>query len=96
MPDHVHFFCRAATATRNTLSGNIQRWKEWTNKRLRKQGLLMQEHLWQPNYFDRLIRKESELEEKRLYMLDNPVRKGLATHPDEWPFRGDLNMYREK
>lgn len=43
--------------------------------------------------FDRLLRSEQEWEEKRLYMLDNPVRAGLCQAVEEWKYKGDLDMF---
>jgi hypothetical protein len=29
-------------------------------------------------------------EAKRLYMVNNPVRAGLVSRPEEWPFHGEI------
>jgi hypothetical protein len=33
MPDHVHFFCRAELGAK-TVPTFMQRWREWTSKRI--------------------------------------------------------------
>jgi len=40
--------------------------------------------IWQDESWDRIVRDQAELDEKLQYMLDNPVRKGLAT--DGWDY----------
>ncbi len=42
--------------------------------------------LWQPSYFDHAVRHEDALRRHALYILGNPVRAGLATELDEYPF----------
>ena len=42
--------------------------------------------LWQPRYFDRAVRNVKEYVEKLDYMHLNPVRKGLVTRPEDWPW----------
>lgn len=41
---------------------------------------------WQKNYFDHRLRNDAALEEKAQYIRLNPVRAGLVTKPEEWPF----------
>ena len=43
-------------------------------------------HLWQEGYYDRFIRSEKELQEVIRYMAYNPVRAGLATQPEDYPY----------
>src|SRR5690606_21058001 len=50
MPDHAHFFVAPVHENQNALSVVIGRWKEWTAKRL------AQGPIWQPEFFDHLLR----------------------------------------
>ena len=44
--------------------------------------------LWQRSYHDHVLRKEEELEEAALYILNNPVRKGLVDDYKSHAFAG--------
>ena len=86
MPDHVHFFC-AADVTGKPLNTFIGKWKEWTAKYLhRRHG--SPAVLWQNRFFDHLLRSEESYTEKWLYVQNNPVRAGLASKPEDWPYWG--------
>lgn len=40
------------------------------------------------------MRNGDQYHEKWLYVRENPVRAGLVTDADEWPFQGDINVLR--
>jgi len=42
--------------------------------------------LWQPRFFDRALRTVKEYNEKVEYIHLNPVKAGLATRPEDWPW----------
>ena len=46
--------------------------------------------LWQPSFYDHVLRKEEALEEGTRYVLNNPVRKGLVKHYKEYEFSGSF------
>jgi putative transposase len=92
MPDHVHFFCATKT-DEHPLSMFVGKWKEWTAKYAkRRHGVSMP--LWQPEFFDHLLRGSESYEEKWMYVRDNPMRAGLVAPGDEWPYQGELNELR--
>ena len=41
---------------------------------------------WQDESFDHWIRSRAEFEETRSYIEANPVRAGLVSAPEEWPY----------
>ena len=47
-------------------------------------------NLWQPGFFDHLLRHDESYAEKWLYVRDNPVRKRLVATWDAWPYRGEI------
>jgi REP element-mobilizing transposase RayT len=51
------------------------------NARRNESGLL-----WQPRFFDRALRTVKEYNEKVEYIHLNPVKAGLASRPEEWPW----------
>ena len=46
--------------------------------------------LWQPRFYDHIVRTDENLLAIAEYILANPVRKGLASTPDDWPWNGVL------
>jgi REP element-mobilizing transposase RayT len=89
MPDHVHFFAADARGVR-TLSHFVGKWKEWTAKQsARRMGFPMP--LWQPEFFDHLLRSSESYDQKWEYVRDNPVRAGLGAAAEDWKFQGVLN-----
>jgi len=51
--------------------------------------------LWQKSYYDHILRKQEDVVSIVRYILENPVRKGLVKHPDEYPFSGSLEFEKE-
>lgn len=92
MPDHVHFFCAECTHTGvKSLSEFVKRWKEWTAKRL-VQTLGLQAPIWQKQFFDHVLRHDESYAEKWNYVVENPVRAGLVTEADSWPWQGFVHF----
>lgn len=80
MPDHVHVVIRPAQALHE-----IMRWLKGAtanraNRLLGRTGA----PFWQREYYDRWMRSDEELNAAIAYIEDNPVRKGLASSPEEW------------
>jgi putative transposase len=46
---------------------------------------------WQRNFFDHRLRHDESLDEKVAYIRNNPVRAGLITEGEEWPYAIDAN-----
>ena len=76
MPDHVHVFVRGG---RNfALSPWIGGLKRAMSVALKSPGL------WQPGFFDHILRSDESHAEKWNYVRDNPVRAGLVKAADDW------------
>ncbi|MFA6286271.1 MAG: transposase [Opitutaceae bacterium] len=90
MPDHVHFFC-AALPEAKPLSAFMQRWKEWTGKSVLS-ALRRPAPLWQPRFFDHVLRTPESYAEKWSYVSQNPVRAGLSATPEAWPHAGHIHF----
>ena len=43
-------------------------------------------YLWQDGYYERVLRSRHALETVVRYVLENPVRAGLASKPGDYPF----------
>ena len=88
MPDHVHLFCAP-----HDLRFSIEKWVGWWKECLTKRHL-DDVKLWQAGGFHHRIRSRDEYSEKWTYMMENPVRKGLAKTMYEWPWRGRVHDVR--
>jgi putative transposase len=88
MPDHVHFFCSAELEAK-PLSRFMQFWKQWTSKRLGLE-LNFEEHVWQAEFFDHVLRSEESDSQKWDYVRENPTRAALVTAADDWPWQGEI------
>jgi putative transposase len=44
--------------------------------------------LWQKRNYDHIVRRNESLTEIAVYILDNPVRKGLVEHREDYPYSG--------
>jgi putative transposase len=88
MPDHMHFFAAAADA-----ACPFSNWmKFWKRRFCQTAGL--QPRSLQYGEWDTRMRNAREYEEKWRYVLENPVRRGLATDPEGWPFQGEVHELR--
>jgi putative transposase len=45
---------------------------------------------WQKGFFDHVLRSEESYSEKWLYVVENPVRRGLVAQAQDWPFQGEI------
>jgi len=81
MPDHVHIL--------------ITPYAEWTLDRImrrikgvssRQINLVLNRRgpLWQDESFDRILRSTEDVRKTGEYIAQNPVRKGLVEHEDEY------------
>jgi hypothetical protein len=48
--------------------------------------------VWQHRPYDHILRPDESREAVAYYIWMNPVRKGLCTRPEEWPFSGSLTV----
>ncbi len=92
MPDHVHFFCRQQNENAVSLSIFVGGWKEWTSKKSRFSPEI-ERPLWQKEFFDHAMRTDESLREKIIYVEMNPVRAGLSSSPEDWPFSGNIDNW---
>lgn len=91
MPDHVHVFLRPESDLSRPLPVAVGKWKEWTSRRVRAQDSCSA-FAWQSGFFDHLIRSSESMAEKWDYVRRNPVRAGLVTTPEAWPFAGAIDF----
>jgi REP element-mobilizing transposase RayT len=86
MPDHAHLFVRGDQHF--MLSSWIGGLKRAISVALRSS------RIWQPGFFDHILRGDESYAEKWSYVRDNPVRAGLVRTADEWPYQGEIRRNR--
>jgi REP-associated tyrosine transposase len=53
-------------------------------------GATKKQPLWQPEFFDHVLRNDESCSQKWEYVRENPVRAGLVPRADDWPYQGEL------
>ena len=91
MPDHAHFFARRLPAGK-TLNGFMRDWKRWTANQIIGVGEGLTAPVWQPEFFDHVLRSAGSYLEKWNYVCENPVRAGLAVSSEVWPYAGECEI----
>ncbi|MEE9368463.1 MAG: transposase [Pontiella sp.] len=86
MPDHVHLMLLPMREREQKLSLLMQRWKSSSKQRLNRAGI--EDDIWQREFFDRLLRSDESLTDKWRYVEMNPVRAGLSSAPEDYPYLG--------
>ncbi len=80
MPDHLPM---------RPLSLGLKFWKS----RVTAQWMLPRMgSVWQRHHWDTQMRRGDNYEQKWWYVLNNPVRGGLVSKPEDWPYQGELNV----
>lgn len=69
MPNHLYLIIKMEKSS-IALGEVIRRFKAISSKETRK-------HLWQPNYYEHVIRTEKELEKVRLYLKSNSYNERI-------------------
>ncbi|MGO8991431.1 MAG: REP-associated tyrosine transposase [bacterium] len=82
MPDHFHLLV-IGQDDRSDARKFVRLFKQksgyWFKKNYNK-------NLWHVSYYDHILRKEESIESVALYILENPVRKGLVSDYRGYPF----------
>jgi REP element-mobilizing transposase RayT len=83
MPNHVHIVVHLIEP--HTLSTVIKGWKSFTTRRI-NETLGRRGSLWQIESWDRFIRNQEHYDAAIAYVHNNPVKAGLVSRPDDWPW----------
>jgi putative transposase len=88
MPNHVHVVCtplEKQDGEYHSLTAILHSLKRYTareaNKMLERQGAF-----WQQESYDHVVRDEGDFRRVVAYVLNNPVKAGLASTWEEWPW----------
>lgn len=90
LPDHLHLFVRGGPEF--SLGKWIKALKRTLLTAMKTEG---ESALWQPGFFDHLLRNDESYSGKWEYVRNNPVRHGLVASPDDWPNQGEI-VYIER
>jgi REP element-mobilizing transposase RayT len=87
MPDHIHLFVALPPAG-VALVKWIKALRAVLGKTLLTKG--NQKPHWQEGFFDHVLRSGESYAQKWEYVRMNPVRAGLCTSPEKWPYQGEI------
>jgi REP element-mobilizing transposase RayT len=83
MPDHMHLFVAGGP------DFLLTQWVRMLKRTLSKSIPDAAPH-WQQGFFDHIIRHTESYAEKWEYVRQNPVRAGLVSESESWPFQGEI------
>jgi len=92
MPDHVHKLVRGRTVTADGRKF-IRKAKQYSGFYFQKE---FKQRLWQRYGRDDVIRDDEDPRPIAQYIIENPVRAGLVTRCDDYPFIGSQVYSREE
>jgi len=84
MPDHLHLLVLAGPS-----AVSLGAWVKALKAFVASGGFR-----WQASFFDHLTRGEESEAKKWEYICRNPLRAGLVTRIEDWPFAGELRHER--
>lgn len=86
MTDHLHSFVKGGP------DFVLSRWVGGLKRAISVELGCRSGELWQPGFFDHVLRSEESYAQKWEYVLQNPVRAGLVEDPEEWPYHGEIEI----
>lgn len=91
MPNHQHIII-TGTCNDSDIWNTVVSYKQKTGfwMSVNKVGVS-----WQKDFYDHVIRRHENLATQVRYILDNPVRKGLVSSWQEYPFKGSIGCNME-
>ena len=85
MPDDVHLFVHGS------YDFQLGPWVGLLKQALAKHiALAGTSPAWQRDFFDHVLRDDESYGNEWNYVKDNPVRAGLVSNPEEWPYSGEI------
>src|ERR1700730_14948231 len=89
MPYHLHLFCAPAAFPPQSLTKWISFWKSLASQRWPRPKDLP---IWQRHFWDTQLRKGESYDQKYDDVVNNPVRAGLLTRSEDWPYQGEFSI----
>ena len=88
MPNHTHVFCAPANMDVAPLKSWVHYWKSLASRKWPRPN---EQPVWQKSFWDTQLRACERYGEKWEYVRNNPVREGLVSSAESWPYQGELN-----
>ena len=86
MPDHLHVLIIGSTEASRPLDA-MERFKLLSGKWLYRTRAAVN---WQEDFYDHIVRESEGWRTQGRYIALNPVRAGLVTEPEQWPYTGSI------
>ena len=88
MPDHAHLLLSPGVDERGDVFGlaQIMNSIKGASAHAVNRAMARKGHVWQEESFDTMLRSDESIRQKAEYICANPVRAGLVSHEDEWPW----------
>jgi REP element-mobilizing transposase RayT len=81
MPDHLHWLIADA----KEMIKSVGRLKSYSTTVAWQRG--HSGRLWQRSFWDHVLRKDEDISEVARYIIENPVREGLAQEARSYPYQ---------
>jgi len=88
MPDHLHILLSPKELGRS-IPDFIGAFKSKTTRTAWQRGI--RGSLWQSSFYDHILRKDENVKQAAEYIFNNPVRKGMVSQWQEYPYLGMLD-----
>jgi len=88
MPDHLHLLV-SGLEDQSNLQNFVKLYKQKSGFWFKQKTHLK---LWHLSYYDHILRKVEALTNVAMYILNNPVRKGIVSDFKEYWFNGSFTM----
>jgi REP element-mobilizing transposase RayT len=86
MPDHIHLLLGASREM--SINQFVGAWKSQCYRERRRMGL--GGRFWQRSFYDHVLRSDEDLRRVAQYIVENPVRSGLAANIGDYPLSGSF------
>jgi len=93
MPDHAHLLVEGNASDAGSLPAFVKDAKQRSGYHGRR---ICRVRVWQPGYFERVLRDSETSHEVIAYIIGNPVRAHLVQHPREYRFIGSSRYSLEQ
>ena len=92
MPDHVHLLIEGCSEGADA-AAFVHQAKQRSGYAFAREG---EGPLWQPSYYDRVLRDDEASLAVARYIFDNPVKAGLVKSPGDYAFSGSNRFTLEQ
>jgi len=88
MPNHLHLLIEGRNANAD-MRRFVKLFKQKTSHWFKG---VYGEKLWEPRYYERVLRTDEATTTVARYIFRNPVRKGLVEHYSDYPYSGSFEL----